>query len=74
MMEDKFGCLVGANAYLTPPNSQGLAPHWDDVEVWIFKIIIHLIQSIFFLIVGFHLAVGRKETLDPPHPTHVPPA
>jgi len=36
MMEDKFGCLVGANAYLTPPNSQGLAPHWDDVEVWRF--------------------------------------
>jgi hypothetical protein len=32
-----FGTLAGASAYLTPPNTQGLAPHWDDVEVFIIQ-------------------------------------
>jgi lysine-specific demethylase/histidyl-hydroxylase NO66 len=32
-----FGSLAGASAYLTPPSSQGLAPHYDDVEVFIFQ-------------------------------------
>jgi hypothetical protein len=30
-LEEKFGALVGANVYITPSNSQGLAPHHDDV-------------------------------------------
>ena len=34
-LERKLGCLVGCNAYITPPNTQGLAPHHDDVELWI---------------------------------------
>lgn len=33
-LEDEFGCLVGANSYITPARSQGLAPHFDDVEVF----------------------------------------
>jgi len=33
MMECYFGCLVGSNIYMTPENSQGLAPHYDNVEV-----------------------------------------
>ncbi|XP_035663792.1 ribosomal oxygenase 2-like [Branchiostoma floridae] len=33
LLECLFGCLVGANVYMTPPGSQGLAPHYDDVEV-----------------------------------------
>ena len=34
-LEIEFGCMVGANAYLTPPNSsQGFAPHWDDIEAF----------------------------------------
>lgn len=32
-----FGSLAGSSAYLTPPRTQGLAPHWDDVEVFIFQ-------------------------------------
>ena len=32
-MEAEMGTLVGANAYLTPAKTQGLAPHWDDVHV-----------------------------------------
>jgi hypothetical protein len=34
-LELEFGCMVGANAYLTPPeSSQGFAPHWDDIEAF----------------------------------------
>ena len=32
-MESHFNSLVGANVYITPAESQGLAPHCDDVEV-----------------------------------------
>lgn len=34
-LERQLGCLVGTNAYLTPAGSQGLAPHHDDVELWV---------------------------------------
>lgn len=34
-LEEELGCLVGSNAYLTPKGSQGLAPHHDDVELWV---------------------------------------
>ncbi|CAE7921135.1 RIOX2, partial [Symbiodinium necroappetens] len=37
-LETEFGCLVGVNAYLTPPGTQGLAPHWDDVEVFVLQL------------------------------------
>jgi hypothetical protein len=35
--EEFFGTLAGSSSYLTPPNTQGLAPHWDDVEVFILQ-------------------------------------
>lgn len=35
LLELEFGCMVGANAYLTPPNvAQGFAPHYDDIEAF----------------------------------------
>jgi hypothetical protein len=34
-LEAAFGSLVGANVYLTPPGCQGLAPHYDDVDIWV---------------------------------------
>ncbi|XP_012259857.2 ribosomal oxygenase 1 [Athalia rosae] len=37
-LQEYFGCLVGANAYLTPPNTQGFAPHYDDIEAFILQI------------------------------------
>lgn len=37
-LECFFGCLVGCNVYITPPSSQGLAPHYDDVEVFIVQL------------------------------------
>jgi lysine-specific demethylase/histidyl-hydroxylase NO66 len=34
-LELELQCMVGANAYLTPPNSsQGFAPHYDDIEAF----------------------------------------
>lgn len=29
---------MGANSYLTPPNSQGFAPHYDDIEAFILQV------------------------------------
>lgn len=37
-LEGAFGALFGANAYLTPPGGQGLAPHFDDVEVFMLQV------------------------------------
>lgn len=31
-------CVVGANVYLTPANSQGFAPHFDDVDAFICQV------------------------------------
>ena len=34
-LEWEWGCMVGANVYLTPPAaSQGFAPHYDDIEAF----------------------------------------
>jgi len=35
LLEEAFGCMVGANAYLTPSASQGFAPHYDDIDAFI---------------------------------------
>jgi len=37
-LQEFFGCFVGANSYLTPPNSQGFAPHYDDIEAFILQL------------------------------------
>ena len=37
-LQDFFGSMVGANVYLTPPGTQGFAPHYDDVEVFILQL------------------------------------
>jgi len=37
-LQDHFQCMVGANVYLTPPGTQGFAPHWDDVEVFMMQL------------------------------------
>lgn len=35
LMESEWSCMVGANAYLTPPSgAQGFAPHYDDIEAF----------------------------------------
>ncbi|XP_034943445.1 ribosomal oxygenase 1 [Chelonus insularis] len=37
-LQEYFNCFVGANFYLTPPGSQGFAPHYDDIEAFILQI------------------------------------
>ncbi|CAM9735859.1 unnamed protein product, partial [Discosporangium mesarthrocarpum] len=37
-LEEEFGCMVGSNVYLTPPGSQGFAPHWDDIEAFLLQV------------------------------------
>ncbi|CAM9380088.1 unnamed protein product [Scytosiphon promiscuus] len=37
-LEEEFGCMVGSNVYLTPPRSQGFAPHWDDIEAFLLQV------------------------------------
>lgn len=37
-LECYFGSLVGSNIYMTPAGSQGLPPHYDDVEVFIVQL------------------------------------
>lgn len=36
-LEAQLGSLVGCNAYITPANAQGLAPHWDDVSIFVLQ-------------------------------------
>ncbi|KAJ8716829.1 hypothetical protein PYW07_003456 [Mythimna separata] len=36
-MQEYFNSFVGANVYLTPPDSQGFAPHYDDIEAFILQ-------------------------------------
>jgi len=37
-LQDHFQCMVGANVYLTPAGTQGFAPHWDDVDVFMMQL------------------------------------
>lgn len=37
-LQEYFGTMVGTNVYLTPPNSQGFAPHYDDIEAFIIQL------------------------------------
>ncbi|XP_040568665.1 ribosomal oxygenase 1 [Lepeophtheirus salmonis] len=37
-LQECLGSMVGANMYLTPPGTQGFAPHYDDVDVFILQL------------------------------------
>lgn len=38
VLQEYFGCCAGANVYLTPPGTQGFAPHYDDIEAFILQL------------------------------------
>ncbi|RNF18893.1 lysine-specific demethylase NO66 [Trypanosoma cruzi] len=38
MLEEVFACSCGLNSYWTPANSQGFAPHYDDVDVFLLQL------------------------------------
>lgn len=37
-LQEFFHCMTGANVYLTPANSQGFAPHYDDIEAFVLQV------------------------------------
>ncbi|XP_018330230.1 ribosomal oxygenase 1 [Agrilus planipennis] len=37
-LQEYFGTMAGANIYLTPPGSQGFAPHYDDIEAFVIQL------------------------------------
>eukprot|EP01051_Picozoa_sp_SAG22_P002098 SAG22_NODE_90_length_21067_cov_8.490843_2_plen_563_part_00 len=37
-LESCFGSFVGSNSYLTPPGTQGFAPHYDDIEAFVLQL------------------------------------
>ena len=43
MLEDEMRSPVGCNAYLTPPSSQGFAPHWDYIDAFVLQVEVRII-------------------------------
>uniref|UniRef100_A0A2P2I0X5 Bifunctional lysine-specific demethylase and histidyl-hydroxylase n=2 Tax=Hirondellea gigas TaxID=1518452 RepID=A0A2P2I0X5_9CRUS len=37
-LQGYMGSFCGANMYLTPPATQGFAPHWDDIEAFVLQL------------------------------------
>ena len=65
-MESYFGCLVGSNIYMTPADAQGLAPHYDDVEV---RGVFHPITCMYRLLLphspaGLHHSAGGMQAVE----------
>ncbi|NWW90290.1 RIOX1 oxygenase, partial [Rhynochetos jubatus] len=38
VLQERFGSMAGANTYLTPPGTQGFAPHYDDIEAFVLQL------------------------------------
>ncbi|XP_005989782.1 ribosomal oxygenase 1 isoform X2 [Latimeria chalumnae] len=38
ILQEHFGSMAGANIYLTPPGTQGFAPHYDDIEAFVIQL------------------------------------
>ncbi|XP_028997528.1 ribosomal oxygenase 1 isoform X2 [Betta splendens] len=38
ILQERFGSMAGANVYLTPPGTQGFAPHYDDIEAFVVQL------------------------------------
>ncbi|EDV22217.1 uncharacterized protein TRIADDRAFT_50673 [Trichoplax adhaerens] len=38
LLQEYFGSFVGCNMYLTPPGTQGFAPHFDDIEAFVLQL------------------------------------
>jgi lysine-specific demethylase/histidyl-hydroxylase NO66 len=63
-LERQLGCLVGCNAYLTPAGTQGLAPHHDDVELWVVQTAGRKRWRLYEPRAGFHLPSVPSGDLD----------
>lgn len=38
VLQEYFHSCVGSNVYLTPPGTQGFAPHYDDIEAFVLQL------------------------------------
>ncbi|KAJ8410322.1 hypothetical protein AAFF_G00203030 [Aldrovandia affinis] len=38
ILQEQFNSMAGANMYLTPPGTQGFAPHYDDIEAFVIQL------------------------------------
>uniref|UniRef100_A0A915Q011 Bifunctional lysine-specific demethylase and histidyl-hydroxylase n=1 Tax=Setaria digitata TaxID=48799 RepID=A0A915Q011_9BILA len=38
LLQEVFGCFVGSNTYITPANTAGFAPHWDDIDAFLLQL------------------------------------
>ncbi|XP_050753578.1 ribosomal oxygenase 1 [Gymnogyps californianus] len=38
ILQEQFSSMAGANTYLTPPGTQGFAPHYDDIEAFVLQL------------------------------------
>ncbi|KAI1897830.1 hypothetical protein AGOR_G00087310 [Albula goreensis] len=38
ILQEQFNSMAGANVYLTPPGTQGFAPHYDDIEAFVVQL------------------------------------
>ncbi|VDM80349.1 unnamed protein product, partial [Strongylus vulgaris] len=38
ILQEMFGCFVGANTYLTPAGTAGFAPHWDEIDAFLLQL------------------------------------
>ncbi|XP_041831983.1 ribosomal oxygenase 1 isoform X2 [Melanotaenia boesemani] len=38
ILQELFGSMAGANVNLTPPGTQGFAPHYDDIEAFVVQL------------------------------------
>ncbi|KAJ1368428.1 Bifunctional lysine-specific demethylase and histidyl-hydroxylase NO66 [Parelaphostrongylus tenuis] len=38
VLQEMFGCFIGANTYLTPAGSAGFAPHWDEIDAFLLQL------------------------------------
>ncbi|XP_033874863.2 ribosomal oxygenase 1 [Acipenser ruthenus] len=38
ILQEQFGSMAGANVYLTPADTQGFAPHYDDIEAFVVQL------------------------------------
>lgn len=67
-LESFFGALVGSNVYITPQESQGLPPHYDDVEVQLeqfgFIYFYDRYKSIAHLLLNLHADTPLLSSLD----------
>lgn len=62
-LQEYFQCMTGTNVYLTPANSQGFAPHYDDIEAFVLQVEGKIIVvSMFSLVCNSNIILQARNT------------